>query len=133
MSEPNYQRSLQSTGKRSAPDVAFDANPVTGVAVYQTPPHGTQGYWAEVGGTSLGSPAWAAIIAIVDQGRALQGKPSLDGPSQTLPALYALPSADFNAVAAFLANGGISAGGANTVTGLGSPNGRALVAGLVAV
>ena len=44
-----------------------------------------------MGGTSLGSPAWAAIIALADQGRNLAGVGSLDGATQTLPALYSLP------------------------------------------
>jgi kumamolisin len=46
---------------RYAPDVAFDANPNTGVAVYE------KGQWEEVGGTSLGAPAWAAIWAMIRQ------------------------------------------------------------------
>lgn len=96
--EPGYQDAIQSTGYRSTSDVAFDGNPNTGVTVYETPPHGGAGAWQTVGGTSLGTPAWAAIIAIVDQGRALAGKGSLDGPTQTLPALYSLPSTDFHVV-----------------------------------
>lgn len=39
------------------PDVAFDANPYTGVYVYYN------GSWYAVGGTSLGAPSWAAIVA----------------------------------------------------------------------
>ena len=74
---------------RSTPDVAFDGDPNTGVEVYSTDPNSGQGSWQVVGGTSLGTPAWAGIIAIVDQGRALAGKSSLDGPTQTLPSLYA--------------------------------------------
>ena len=35
--------------------------------------------WVQVGGTSFGTPAWAAIIAIADQGRAIDGLGSLDG------------------------------------------------------
>src|SRR5262249_40894693 len=59
--EPAYQRSIQATGKRSTPDVAFVGDPSTGVAVYQTTPGSAQGSWFTVGGTSLGTPAWAAI------------------------------------------------------------------------
>ena len=93
--EPGYQRSVQATGRRSTPDVAFDGDPDTGVAVYETSLSTGRGSWVTVGGTSLGTPAWAAIIAIVDQGRALSGEGSLDGPTQTLPTLYALPSSGF--------------------------------------
>ncbi len=131
--EPSYQRSVQETGKRSTPDVAFDGDPQTGVQVYQTSPTTGFGSWEVVGGTSLGTPAWAAIIAIADQGRALEGEDSLDGPTQTLPTLYDLPSSDYNAVAPVSHHVQKSAlATANTFTGLGTPNGPALVSGLVA-
>jgi subtilase family serine protease len=99
--EPDYQRAVQTTGRRSTPDVAFDGDPDTGVEVYETPLTGGPGTWQTIGGTSLGAPAWAGILAIADQGRALAGKPSLNGPNQTLPTLYALPTAtDFHSVPA---------------------------------
>ncbi len=123
--EASYQISVQVSGKRSTPDVAFDADPNTGVAVYQTSPYPGQSGWEVIGGTSLGSPAWAAIIAIIDQGRALEGKGSLDGATQTLPSLYALPSSDFNAIPPAFARPAI------TSTGRGSPEGPSLVYDLV--
>jgi subtilase family serine protease len=131
--EPNFQRSVQGSGDRSTPDVAFDGDPNTGVQVFQTDLYGGGGSWEVVGGTSLGSPAWAAIIAIVDQGRYLEGKGSLDGATQTLPTLYSLPSSDFNVVPPLESRIDLAdAAGTNTYTGLGSPNGPALVADLVA-
>jgi subtilase family serine protease len=142
--EPSYQMSVQTTGYRATPDVAFDAASSTGVVVYETAPRTGRGSWQISAGTSLGAPAWAAIIAIVDQGRALAGKGSLDGPSQTLPALYALPSSDFHGVMPFTPVGGLSSllwfilgsdssgANANIETGLGSPNGRSLVDDLAA-
>jgi hypothetical protein len=130
--EPSYQRSVQGTGRRSTPDVAFDGDPNTGVAVYETSRETGIGSWQTVGGTSLGTPAWAAIIAIVNQGRALQDKGSLDGPTQTLPALYALPSSDFHTVEAYTHRAPLTVGAANTVTGRGTPVGQVLVASLVA-
>jgi hypothetical protein len=162
--EPGYQESVQTTGARSSPDVAFDADPNTGVEVYATDPWSGVGSWQVVGGTSLGAPSWAGIIAIVDQGRALAGKGSLDGPTQALPALYAASAADFHTVAASSPSGGqfggfdpFGGGGfsssywsgiesgwgagssvsttsgatANTSTGLGSPDGPALISSLV--
>ena len=97
VNEPGYQRVVPAERAGGVtPDVAFDGDPDTGVEVYQTSPYTGLGSWQVVGGTSLGTPAWAAIIAIADQGRALQGKGSLDGASQTLPTLYALPSSDFH-------------------------------------
>ena len=83
--EPAFQRSVQSTGKRSSPDVLFDGDPDTGVSVYETSLQTGHGSWQVVGGTSLGTPAWAGIIAIVDQGRAVEGEGSLNGATQTLP------------------------------------------------
>jgi hypothetical protein len=131
--EPNYQRVIQATGRRSTPDVAFDADPNTGVVVYQTSLLTGQGSWQIVGGTSLATPAWAAIIAIADQGRALAGEGSLDGPTQTLPILYSLPSTDFHTVAGSSPRGrGGSAAAANRATGLGSPNGPSIIADLAA-
>ncbi len=142
--EPSYQRSVQTTGQRATPDAAFDADPGTGVSIYETSPRSGKGSWQAYGGTSLGAPAWAGIIAIVDQGRALAGKGSLDGPSQTLPALYALPSSDFHNVSPFSSVGGLSnwlwfffgssynGATANIATGLGSPNGQSLIPDLVA-
>lgn len=44
---------------RWAPDVAFLADPRTGVAIYN------KGRWQTAGGTSLGAPAWAAIWSLV--------------------------------------------------------------------
>lgn len=116
--EPSYQASVQTSGARSTPDVAFDANPSSGALVYSTAPGARTGSWQVVGGTSLGSPAWAAIIAIADQGRAVAGLGSLDGATQTLPALYAAAassagSSDFNTVAAAPSYGGFSFGGFN--------------------
>src|SRR5262249_20822814 len=96
--EPLYQRSVQATGQRSTPDVAFDANRSTGVAIYDTSTVTGQGSWQGSAGTRLGPPCWAGIIAVVDQGRALAGKGSLDGATQTLPALYSLPASDFHSV-----------------------------------
>ncbi len=131
--EPAYQRLVQDTGKRSSPDVSFDGDPNTGVNVYETSPITGQGSWEIVGGTSLGTPAWAAIIAIADQGRAVEGEGSLNGSTETLPTLYALPTTDFHTVASFTRRTRLPAtAAANTVTGRGTPNGSLLIDALVA-
>jgi subtilase family serine protease len=87
---PSYQSGVDFAGTRSAPDVAYLADPNTGVAVFDS--YADQGYvgWQVVGGTSAGAPQWAALVAIADQGRALSAQGTLDGPSQTLPILYSL-------------------------------------------
>ncbi len=127
-SEPAYQDGVQNTGFRTIPDVAYDADPSTGFYVFNS--QGGGGLTV-VGGTSAGTPQWAALVAIVDQGLALGGKGPLDGPTQTLPALYRLPSSDFHDITTGN-NGGYSAGpGYDLVTGLGSPVANRLVADLV--
>ena len=69
--EPVYQEGVQTTGDRTVPDVAFDADPNTGVAVYDSyNDTDNSGPWVEVGGTSLAAPSWAALIAIANQARA---------------------------------------------------------------
>jgi subtilase family serine protease len=136
MTEPAYQKSFQSTGDRTTPDLSFDGDPDTGVAIYVIPPESTdgQGQWQVVGGTSVGAPAWAGILAIVNQGRALAGLSSLTGATQTLPTLYGLPAADFNKVPESSgggSNAAISTANYNTQAGLGSPVGPALIGALV--
>jgi hypothetical protein len=80
---------------RSVPDIAYDADPNTGVWVYDS----LIGGWGDIGGTSAAAPQMAALIAIADEGRAFNGLGSLDGPSQTLPEINAfLPYTDFNAI-----------------------------------
>jgi hypothetical protein len=124
--QPSYQKGVvtQSTTKRTAPDVAYDANPSTGFPVVDSYAYGTYAPWAQVGGTSAGAPQWAALIAIADQLRALDGLSSLDGPSQTLPMLYQLPSSDFHDITSGTSFGSphYSAGvGYDLVTGRGTP------------
>jgi hypothetical protein len=131
--EPAYQEGVQSTGMRTIPDVAWDADPNTGVAVYDSyDDTDGSGPWLDIGGTSVASPSWAGLIAIANQGRVIEGASSLDGPTQTLPALYAAPSADFNDITSG-SNGAFSAGpGYDEVTGLGSPKANLLIPTLVA-
>ncbi len=121
--EPSYQKSVQSTGLRTSPDVSLDADPNTGVSVYSI----ASGGWIQVGGTSLGSPVWGGLIAVADQGRAAIGKGTLDGATQTLPDLYTAPSGSFDDIT----TGSRATVGYDTSTGLGTPNAVPLVAALV--
>jgi len=126
--EPKFQQGVQTTTFRTVPDVAFDADPNTGVAVYDSyNDTDNSGPWVGVGGTSLGAPAWSALIAIANQGRVLAGGTTMDGPSQALPALYAISPTDFNDITSG-SNGVFSAGpGYDEVTGMGSPKADILV------
>lgn len=65
--EPQYQITYNvpgANGKRAVPDVSYDANPATGFPVYDTTAYGGQTGWFQVGGTSAGSPQWAAIQSL---------------------------------------------------------------------
>jgi kumamolisin len=61
---PGYQLPVSNLvgTKRGTPDFSFDANPNTGVFVYDsTPYNGSAGWWI-VGGTSVASPSLAGIV-----------------------------------------------------------------------
>lgn len=59
-------------GKRATPDVSLDADPASGVSVYDTTPYNGATGWFTIGGTSASSPMWAARSAdagvVVDAG-----------------------------------------------------------------
>jgi subtilase family serine protease len=128
--EPYYQDTAQRTGWRSNPDVAAVGAWMTGLWVYDS----MNGAWFSDSGTSAAAPQWAALIAVADQGRALAGEGSLDGASQTLPALYQLahssPGTYFHDITSGN-NGYATTAGYDPVTGLGTPRADALVSALV--
>ncbi len=132
--EPAYQESVQKTGKRTIPDVAFLADPNTGVWVYDSFTNGAATPWNIIGGTSLASPSWAALISIADEGLVQNGGTTLDGATQTLPDLYELYQSnpgDFHDITTGN-NGAFSAGpGYDEVTGLGSPAANLLIPDLI--
>ena len=106
--------------------MAFDADPNSGVAVYDSYDYGSSTPWVQVGGTSLSSPCWAGLIAIADQLRVAEGLTPMDGPSQTLPILYGMQAGDFHDIT--VGNNGYAAGpGYDMVTGIGSPVANNLV------
>jgi subtilase family serine protease len=126
--KPAFQSQLtQNRFLRLGPDVAYDANPTTGFAVYDTTKYLGYTGWIRVGGTSAGAPQWAGLIAIANQGRALAKQGPL---ANTDAALYSLPSADFHDVLSgsnfYTANKGF-----DLVTGLGSPTADLVVRDLV--
>jgi subtilase family serine protease len=116
--------------RTDSPDVAYDANPNTGYYIWDTTSlNGSYG-WVAIGGTSAGAPQWAALIADVDQGRSYLGLGSLDGATQTIPAIYAAPSADFHDITTG-SNGYAAAPGYDLATGLGTPIANLLVPTLI--
>ena len=144
--KPAYQSGL-SPAKRSGPDVAYDADPGTGFAVYDS--YKSQGLvgWQVYGGTSCGAPQWAALIATADQERALAGKAPLNSmsnasdpnyPQSILAAVYgmyntgtAYSNNDFHDIVTGSAGKNSATIGYDQVTGIGSPFAENLIADLV--
>ncbi len=90
---PSWQTSVStvsSKSHRNVPDVALDADPDTGYAIYYN------GSWQIFGGTSCAAPLWAAFTACVNQELATAQKPSLGFAN---PKFYAI-----GADAAYLTN-----------------------------
>lgn len=127
--EPAYQGQAQSSGQRGVPDVAYSADPNTGFAVYCS----FNGGWLEVGGTSAGTPQWAALFAIANSMRTIKKKFPL-----SLANAYLYPIAAFYRDITSGSDGACgaicSAGvGYDFVTGLGTPRADVLIPALVAM
>jgi subtilase family serine protease len=146
---PSYQSGVSAIGStRGVPDISFQASSRTGALIYiSLPPDGNSGLicgsapcstgWYDIGGTSLATPQWAALVAIADQ---LNG----GGLGLINPALYKLASNPTTYMNDFydlvVGNNqtdpsvpGYSAStGWDPVTGLGTPNAANLVPAVVA-
>jgi kumamolisin len=121
---PSYQSGSQvppapnGFAGRGVPDVAGDADPSSGYVVR------VDGSSTVIGGTSAVAPLWAALTARLNQ--------ALGSPVGYLnPRIYAPAAAGTLHDITVGNNGGYSAGpGWDPCTGLGSPNGTALLAAL---
>ena len=137
--EPSFQKTLpasvqsQLKNRRGVPDVAGDADPLTGMAFYQ------DGAWSLAGGTSASAPLWAGVIAIANQ---MAGHPL----GFINPGLYKLSqSSNYTQDFHDITNGnnsvnskGVTVPGYSAVpgwdptTGLGTPNAEKLLPDLIA-
>ncbi len=124
-SEPSYQSVWQKSGHRQVPDVSYSADPSAGFRVYDgTPLQGSSGWW-RVGGTSAGSPQWAALCALANAGRS-RHITTFDASLYTLGAPASLKGYYTDILSG--SNGGYTAGsGFDMVTGLGVPLANTLV------
>ena len=121
--EPLYQSNahINSTG-RATPDVSYDANPNTGVWIYDTTTYEGLSGWIQVGGTSASAPQWSAIFADI---KSIDGASAISGTNvhQILYSIYS--SADYKIAFHDITigyNGYYYAGpGYDEVTGIGSP------------
>ena len=109
------------------------ADPATGAWIADTYNLDSSSPFEVAGGTSLAAPAFAGLVALVNQGRAAAGEANLNGstPTDAQQALYSLPETAFHKIA----NGSTessTAAGYNLATGLGSPVADLLVPELIA-
>jgi subtilase family serine protease len=139
--EPAYQAVLglpsDSAGKRGIPDVSYNGDPGTGFAVYDSVAINGLTGWLQVGGTSAGTPQWAALMAITNSMRAAARKANLNAANS---AVYS--QAKTNAATAFHSvtqgtNGSCGAictarTGYDYITGVGTPQSNNLVSSLSA-
>lgn len=168
--QPAYQSAIPcgsgaanpvSSAYRTLPDVAFNGAEPSGLSVYNSLINTTAtnfktatstqaaganaalggAPWGNAWGTSIATPSWAALLAIANQGRALEGKPALDGATELLPLLYCLAGSDafhpigdsINQTTQLLSDLEQEDGTAtyNNLAGLGSPVADKMVARLV--
>ncbi len=135
---PGFQSGLGLTS-RTIPDVSYNAAVSGGVLVFWSALGGNNVGFFVVGGTSAGSPQWAAIIALANQYSASQGHGAL---GYINPALYQLAESsayatDFHDIT--VGNnklGGVLPGfsaatGYDAATGWGTPNVANLIPDLV--
>ena len=85
---PTWQSGVVPAGgsalvRRAVPDVAFNANPMTGEYVALTLP-GAATIWSAYGGTSIAAPQWAGIVAVANAQRVAASKAVLGDFHSTL-------------------------------------------------
>ena len=125
---PRYQADVNPFAMRGSPDVSYNADIRTGFPVFVGSGLYGQIGWLGTGGTSAGTPQWAAIIAVANQLREAQGKRPFGAVGRTTiqSALYRLQgrpslfdvSTGSNGACGAVCTAGV---GYDFVTGLGSP------------
>ncbi|HSX18366.1 MAG TPA: S53 family peptidase [Candidatus Saccharimonadales bacterium] len=112
-SEPAYQLNYNipsASGSRGTPDVSYVGDPNTGLWIY------SQGSWWQIGGTSAGTPVWAALRAI--NSRVNLSNLYADGKSSNSAAFFRDITSGNNGGCGTYCDAGT---GYDYVTGLGSP------------
>jgi subtilase family serine protease len=122
-----FQGSVSTSSFREVPDVSYNADPNTGVAIYDSTPYNGSTGWYQIGGTSAGAPQWAAAIALANAGR-----PSPSWLNNTASLLYSLNNSSYFRDIVSGSNGYPAGTGYDLVTGIGSPVANSLVAALTA-
>ena len=123
---------------RTVSDVAFNANPTTGQYVALTAKGSTTTSWNAYGGTSIGAPQWAGLVAVANARRVAASKAVLGDFHTALyktiagsASTYASAFADITVGSDGTCASCATAAGFDTVTGWGTPNATALLNVLV--
>jgi len=136
--EPSYQKAAIAGGKqRGVPDVSYSAAILHGALTYLDIPGIPAGFYL-FGGTSVGSPQWAAIMAIAGQksgyslgfiNKALYHIGQV--PSQYSAALFDVTSGNNSVIENVIIQGFSAGTGWDPTTGLGSPKADQLISYLI--
>jgi len=120
--QPKWENSTSLCASRTVADTAADANPSTGVAIYDT--YGQSG-WIVVGGTSVASPVIASVYALAGNASTL-GPDAAAGLYSSTASLYKVTSGSNGSCGNYLCNASDSlSDGYNGPTGNGTPDGIA--------
>lgn len=139
--EPDYQSTYpipDTSGRRGIPDVAYNADPTTGVSVYDSNGFNGQTGWFDAGGTSAAAPQWAGLIALANELRQLRHEQNLSSTNLLSSPLYNAARRDYRDNFFDIKSGSngacgsvcTAAKGYDFVTGLGSPKADSLVPAL---
>lgn len=134
---PGYQVLYGLTGRRQTPDISMNADPHTGVPVYNSFGYKGKKGWFQLGGTSYSVQTMAGVIALVNQLRVSNNKPVLN----TITMLNYLYNTlgkgseyveSFNDITIGKAGKNVCKTGYDNVTGLGTPRNTSDMSGLIA-
>jgi subtilase family serine protease len=122
----------QFSNPNHSPHVAMVADPASGVAIYNSIPNESTGQtgWFQIGGTSASAPMWAGLLAVVNEGRTLLGKKTLDGVKDVLPWIQTNPSGSFHDIISG-SNGFNATVGFDYATGIGTPKSHKVARSLI--
>jgi subtilase family serine protease len=122
-SVPTYQIGWSSFSNRSVPDVSYNAGSFA--SVYYTDPITLDSGWVSVGGTSAGTPQWAAILARRNSaGNVIKYQKSIN------EEIYSIAKRSFSSLFNDISqgsNGYPASFGYDLVSGLGSPKVQSIV------
>ena len=145
---PAYQSKnvpgMQAYGHRAAADVAFNGDPNSGQYVAVIPNQTTCSFcqvsWVTAGGTSLSTPQWAGLVAIVNAMRIQSGKAALGDPHSALYTQIASSATSYASAFADITQGSdgscavcATTKGYDVPTGLGTPNAAQLISTLTGI